>query len=177
MKGVSQSGDWMNKDTKTSIGDSGNEEENGSQPMGTPYEKDVVAWAEEQVALLRAGKLAAIDIEHIAEEIEDVGKSQSRELGSRMSVLLAHLLKWKFQPERRSKSWTNTMRTQRKEVLYVLNEAPSLKRRFDEAKWIDLVWSKARVQAESETGIDFDDFPQACPWPMVSVLRDDFLPD
>lgn len=68
--------------------------------MGTPYEKDVVAWAWEQAALLRAGKLAAIDIEHIAEEIEDVGKSEQRELASRVTVVLAHLLKWKFQPER-----------------------------------------------------------------------------
>ncbi len=62
--------------------------------MGTSYEKDVVAWANEQAALLRAGKFSALDIEHIAEEIEDVGKSQQRERGNRMAVLLAHLLKW-----------------------------------------------------------------------------------
>ena len=62
--------------------------------MGTPYEKDVVAWAMEQAALLRAGQLSALDIEHIAEEIEDVGKSEKRELASRMAVLLSHLLKW-----------------------------------------------------------------------------------
>jgi hypothetical protein len=159
------------------MGDTDNSNEDGNQPMGTPYEKDVVAWAEEQVALLRAGKLASIDIQHIAEEIEDVGKSQLRELGSRMSVLLAHLLKWQFQPERRSKSWINTIRTQRKEVMYVLGEAPSLKRRFDDTRWIDLVWSKARNQAETETGIDFDTFPDACPWPMNAVLDAEFYPE
>ncbi|MFM0050350.1 DUF29 domain-containing protein, partial [Caballeronia grimmiae] len=84
--------------------------------MGTPYDKDVVAWAREQAALLRAGKLSAIDIEHVAEEIEDVGKSEQREFASRMSVLLAHLLKWKFQPDRRGNSWRNTIRTQRAAV-------------------------------------------------------------
>ena len=91
------------------MGDTENSNENGNQPMGTPYEKDVVAWAYEQAALLRAGKLASIDIEHIAEEIEDVGKSEQREFASRMAVLLAHLLKWQFQPERRGNSWTNTI--------------------------------------------------------------------
>lgn len=157
--------------------DTGSPEENGSEPMGTPYDKDVVAWAEEQVALLRAGRLSAIDIEHIAEEIEDVGKSQLRELGSRVSVLLAHLLKWRHQPERRGKSWMNTIRTQRTEALYLLSEAPSLRRRFEEARWLDLVWMKARNLAETETGIDFDSFPETCPWPMTSVLEEGFLPE
>lgn len=69
--------------------------------MGTSYEKDVVAWAKEQAALLRAGQFSALDIEHLAEEIEDVGKSEQRELANRMAVLLAHLLKWQCQPERR----------------------------------------------------------------------------
>lgn len=167
----------MTKETKTNIGDTDNPKEDGNQPMGTPYEKDVVAWAEEQAALLRAGKLASIDIEHIAEEIEDVGKTESRELQSRLAVLLAHLLKWQFQPERRSRSWTNTIRTQRKEALSVLDEAPSLRRRFDDTKWVDLVWSRARTQAEAETGIDFDAFPASCPWPMLSVLEEEFLPE
>ena len=95
--------------------------------MNTPYKTDVVAWAVEQACLLRAGKLSAIDAQHIAEEIEDVGKSQQRELANRMSVLLAHLLRWQFQPSRRTKSWQFTVRTRRKEVAYVLHEAPSLR--------------------------------------------------
>jgi hypothetical protein len=159
------------------MSDIGNPKDDGSEPMGTPYDKDVVAWAEEQAALLRAGKLSAIDIEHIAEEIEDVGKSELRELGSRVSVLLAHLLKWQYQPERRGKSWKSTIRTQRTEATYLLGEAPSLRRRFDEARWLDLVWTKARNLAESETGIEFDTFPEVCPWPIEQVLKPDFLPD
>lgn len=64
------------------------------------YDTDIVAWAQEQARLLRAGRFDALDIEHIAEEIEDVGKSEQRELENRMAVLLAHLLKWQHQPDR-----------------------------------------------------------------------------
>ncbi|SAK90850.1 hypothetical protein AWB79_06629 [Caballeronia hypogeia] len=162
---------------QTNIGDTGNQEENGSQPMGTPYEKDVVAWAREQAALLRAGKLASIDIEHIAEEIEDVGKSEQREFASRMAVLLAHLLKWRFQPERRTNSWTNTILTQRAAIERRLRKTPSLKPMLVDDDWIDDMWGDAREQAANETRIGFADFPETCPWPMPSVLEKGFLPE
>jgi len=69
------------------------------------YETDIVAWANEQAQLVRAGRFELLDLEHIAEEIEDVGKSEQRELASRMTILLAHLLKWQFQPEQQGRSW------------------------------------------------------------------------
>jgi hypothetical protein len=145
--------------------------------MGTRYEQDVVAWASEQAALLRAGELTAIDVQHIAEEIEDVGKSEQRELASRMAVLLSHLLKWQFQPSRRSRSWQFTIRTQRKEVAYVLDEAPSLRGKFSDLAWLDIVWSKARAIASDETGLDLDVFPEALPWPVGDVLSQAFHPE
>ncbi len=95
--------------------------------MGTRYETDVVAWANEQAALLRSGKLSQLDIANIAEEIEDVGKSEKRELASRMAVLLAHLLKWQFQAGRRGSSWQRTIREQRKSILLRVRKTPSLK--------------------------------------------------
>src|SRR5471030_2443483 len=115
--------------------------------MGTTYEQDVVAWASEQAALLRAGKLSAIDIEHIAGEIEDVGKSEQRELASRMTVLLAHLLKWKYQPERQGVSWEKTIKAQRKDINYVLEESPSLVPKLQEPRWLEMVWARAIAQA------------------------------
>ena len=142
--------------------------------MSTAYQKDVAAWASEQAALLRAGQLSTIDTEHIAQEIEDVGKSEQRELASRMAVLLAHLLKWQCQPERRSKSWTLTIAVQRKDVAYILAESPSLRIKFDDAAWSDVVWGRAVVIAANETGLDV--FPDSCPWPMERVLSDTFLP-
>src|SRR5271167_769123 len=74
----------------------------------TSYDKDVILWSEEQARLLRAGRFTELDVEHLADEIEDVGKSEKRELASRMAVLLAHLLEWRSQPEIRGKGWRAT---------------------------------------------------------------------
>jgi Domain of unknown function DUF29 len=142
--------------------------------MGTPYEKDIVAWANEQAALLRAGKLSAIDIEHIAEEIEDVGKSEKRELASRMAVLLAHLLKWQHQPERRGSSWVRTIKVQRNSIASALLDTPSLKASLNEPRWAGNAWNDAVSKAIDETGLDC--FPESCPWSMAQVLSVEFLP-
>ncbi|HZL01444.1 MAG TPA: DUF29 domain-containing protein [Caulobacteraceae bacterium] len=142
--------------------------------MSTAYETDVVVWANEQAALLRARKFAALDIEHIADEVEDVGKSEQRELESRMAVLLAHLLKWRFQPERRGKSWQVTIRAQRKAVIRRLTKTPSLKADLTEPEWWEIVWGEAVDQATRETGIQ--DFPDACPWSQDQILALEFLP-
>jgi hypothetical protein len=145
--------------------------------MNTNYEADVVAWAKEQSALIRAGCLNQLDLAHIAEEIEDVGKSEQRELASRMAVLLMHLLKWKYQPSKRSKSWQFTIATQRKEVAYALKEAPSLRTKFNDISWVDLVWAKAKGKAEAETGLELATFPNICPWDMAEVLIEEWLPE
>ncbi|QNQ53737.1 DUF29 domain-containing protein [Serratia liquefaciens] len=141
----------------------------------TRYETDVVAWANEQAALLRSGKLSEIDVEKIAEEIEDVGKSEQRELASRMTVLIVHLLKWKYQPARRGTSWERTIKAQRKEVLYSLKESPSLKSKLGDADWLDVVWSKAVAFATTETGLDV--YPENGIWDIQQVLAQDFYPD
>lgn len=141
----------------------------------TRYETDVVAWANEQAALLRSGKLSEIDVEKIAEEIEDVGKSEQRELASRMMVLIAHLLKWKYQPERRGTNWERTIKAQRKEVLYSLKESPSLKSKLGDADWLDVVWSKAIALATTETGLDV--YPENGIWDIQQVLSHEFYPD
>lgn len=142
--------------------------------MGTPYESDVVAWAREQAALLRSGNLSAIDASHIAEEIEDVGRSEQHELGSRLTVLLAHLLKWHLQPGRRSHSWRNTVREQRRAIARQLHRSPSLKHAFDDQEWLGEVWSDAVQAAVAQTGLE-------CPgdwiWSLDQVLDPAFFPD
>lgn len=143
--------------------------------MTFSYNTDIVAWAQEQARFIRAGRFDLLDLEHIAEEIEDVGKSEQRELANRMAVLLAHLLKWQFQPERQGSSWRNTIRAQRKEVKYLLEEAPSLKTKLDEPRWLDMVWSKAIASASNETGLD--NWPNVMPWSMEEeVLNQDWVP-
>lgn len=140
------------------------------------YDKDVNAWAQEQARLLRARRFDLLDVEHVAAEIEDVGKSEQRELANRMAVLLAHLLKWKFQPERRGASWEKTIRAQRKEIGYALDESPSLQPKLQEPRWLDMVWARAVAQAVNETGLDC--FPEECPWVIADeVLSQAWLPD
>lgn len=142
--------------------------------MGTPYEQDVVAWAQEQAALLRTGQFAALDIKHIAEEIEDVGKSEKRELASRMALLLAHLLKWQYQPERRGNSWIRTIKAQRRGIADALDDTPSLKAALGDERWLRRAWDDALAKAIDETGLD--SFPEDCPWSVAQVLEAGFLP-
>ena len=140
------------------------------------YQQDYFAWTQQQAKMLRAGQMSTVDAQNLAEEIEDLGRSEKRALASRMTVLLAHLLKWQYQPELRSKSWQHPIATQRKEVHYELAASPSLKPLFSDPEWMDLVWPCATVLAGQETGIDIDTFPEASPWGMSDVLRDGWLP-
>ncbi|MDD1618071.1 MAG: DUF29 domain-containing protein [Methylococcaceae bacterium] len=140
----------------------------------TRYETDIVAWANEQAQLVRAGQFELLDLEHIAEEIEDVGKSEQRELASRMTLLIAHLLKWQFQPERRGRSWQLTIRNQRKAIQLHLKQVPSLKSKLNDVEWMEIVWGDAVYQASIETGLD--NFPEACPWSVNDILIDGWMP-
>ncbi len=142
--------------------------------MRSSYENDVVAWSHEQAALLRSGQLSALDIEHIAEEIEDVGKSEQRELANRMAVLLAHLLKWQHQPAKRSKSWETTMRYQRAAIVKRLTRTPSLKPMLTDPEWIEDMWGDAVELAAKETGLD--SFQESCPWPLIQATSVGWLP-
>jgi hypothetical protein len=138
------------------------------------YDSDVVAWANEQARLLRAGCFDALDIEHIADEIEDVGKSEQRELASRMAVLLAHLLKWRLQPIRRGASWEITVRNQRKAIALHLKQVPSLKAKLSDSEWWEVVWGDAISQAARDTGIG--DFPESCHWTFDQIMNPEFWP-
>lgn len=145
--------------------------------MSVRYETDVIAWANEQAAFLRSGRFDMVDIEHLAEEIEDVGKSEKREFFSRMVVLMSHLLKWKYQPARRGSSWEKTINVQRKDLNHCLEDTPSLKKDLSDINWIDLAWDKSIVDAYKETGIEINIFPENCPWDMKQILSSEFFPD
>jgi hypothetical protein len=141
----------------------------------TFYDKDVIAWAQEQAKLLRAGQFEALDIEHIAEEIEDVGKSERRDLASRMAVLMAHLLKWQYQPDRRGSSWRRTIKVQRRALALRIEKTPSLSVALADGDWLSVTWDDALARAIEETGLD--DFPEDLPWTVEQVLSQDFFPD
>ena len=142
--------------------------------VSVKYQDDIVVWANEQARLIRAGRFDLLDLEHIAEEIEDVGKSEQRELSSRMAVLLAHLLKWQFQPGRRRASWERTIKEQRKAVMRRLEKTPSLKPELQDAGWWETVWGDAVSLVLSEA--ELPDLPENCPWVVDEILDLGFYP-
>jgi len=139
------------------------------------HDQDFYAWANEQAGLLRAGRLSEADIEHIAEEIESMGKSEKRELVSRLTVLLLHMLKWQFQPGRRGASWEVSIRNQRRALVRHLADNPSLKPLLPEAV-VD-AYGDARGEAYAETGLPEAAFPAACPWSYEQLMDLKFWPE
>ena len=141
----------------------------------TLYERDFHAWANEQAALLRAGRLDRLDIENIAEEIESMGRSEKRELVNRLTILLTHLLKSRFQPGFRGNSWRLTIEEQRDRLREHLRDSPSLTAHLDQA--IIDAYRRARLAGEQETGLPRAIFPDPCPFAVEDICNDDFWPD
>jgi hypothetical protein len=142
---------------------------------GTKYDTDFYGWALEQAHLLRAGRLSEADVEHIAEEIESMGRGERRELVNRLAVLLLHLLKWAYQPERRGKSWRLTIEEQRRQLRRHLRDNPSLQANLDEA--IADAHGDAVLRAEAETDLPRDVFPWSCPYSFDQIVDDRFWPN
>ena len=131
--------------------------------------QDLHAWAIEQARLLRAGCFDRLDVEGIADAIEDVAQREQRELAEGLAGLLAQLLQWAKQPARRDVAWEKTITALRKEIRYALEESPSLAAKLQEPRWLDMVWARAIAQAVNETGLA--GFPESCPW----MIQDEVL--
>jgi len=138
------------------------------------YETDFHQWAQQQARLLRAGRFGDMDVANLIEEVEDMGKRQKQELVSRLRILLMHLLKWQYEPEHRSKSWSATIKVQRFDIREHLEQNPSLQSMLEFA--IAKAWKGALVDAESETGMDMACFPQQCPWTFAQCMDANFWP-
>lgn len=139
------------------------------------YERDFLAWTQEQAALLKANRLMEIDTASLIEELEDMGRSQRNQLISRLGVLLAHLLKWSLQPELRGNSWKYTIKEQRRRIRRLLDENPSLKNQSDPA--FQVAYGDAILMAARETGLDEDRFPADCSFALAQPLDDAYWPD
>jgi hypothetical protein len=143
--------------------------------MTSLYDTDFYAWANEPASLLRAGKLSNADIQNIAEEIESMGKSEKRELVSRLTIPLLHLLKWQFQPGLRGNSWRYTIKVQRRDLARHLDDNPSLVARLP-ALLADS-YTSAVLSAAGETGLPEATLPEICPWSYQQIADRDFWPD
>jgi hypothetical protein len=139
------------------------------------HDQDFYAWANGQAGLLRAGRLSEADIEHIADEIESMGKSEKREMVNRLTVLLVHLLKWQHQPILRSKSWRLAFEEQRNRLEDHLADNPSLQSSLGET--IQAAYRNAILGAARETSMERNVFPTACPWSFAQIINTNFYPE
>lgn len=144
-------------------------------PQLREYDVDYYGWTVDQARLLREGRLALIDRKRLAEEVEDLGRSEKREIESRLVLIILHLLKWQFQPEKRKGGWEASIRVHRRRLKTILKENPSLTN-YPAAE-LTAAYDEARLGAEMETGLDYETFPEACPYVVEQILDDAFFPD
>lgn len=140
---------------------------------GPSFESDFYGWAMAQASFLRAGDFGALDLPRLAEEIEDVGRSEYFGLQSALTVLIQHMLKWDHQPTKRSRSWINSIAEQRDRVEDVLRVSPSLKHRWSEA--VDAAYRYGSRKASREIDIPLDTFPPDCPYDDDTLLTRTFV--
>jgi len=143
------------------------------------YDADYVAWLEEQVAHLRAGRLSALDVENVAEELESLMRKERRALGNRLEVLILHLLKWDHQPVQRANRWRATVAEQRRRVRRLLLDSPGLKHELEPI--CRAVYPDAVQGAAIETRLSESTFPPTLPYTIEQVFERelplDELPD
>jgi uncharacterized protein DUF29 len=139
------------------------------------YEGDYYAWLTEQAALLRARCGEALDYDNLAEELEDMGRSERRAVESYLTIALLHLLKWHVQPALRSKSWRRSVQYARRAIAKRLAESPSLRPRLPEL--LASAYLEARFRAALEADRPETGLPETCPWGLAHVLDLDFFPE
>lgn len=145
-----------------------------TSPVASLYETDLHAWAMQNAALIRSGRLGEADLMNIAEELESMGRSERRALANRLAVLLMHLLKWRYPPALRGKSWQATIKEQRRQVMKLLQDSPSLKPNLPVI--LADVYEDAVLMAIAETHLDETTFPSNCPFSLEQVLDQNYWP-
>ncbi|KQT69966.1 MULTISPECIES: DUF29 domain-containing protein [unclassified Aureimonas] len=139
------------------------------------YTSDFYAWTQDQAGKLRARAHNGIDWDGTAEEIEGLGDAVRNEIEGRLAVLIAHLLKWQFQPERRSNNWKATILEQRTRIAKRLRQSPSLKS-YPSEVYLD-EYALARLTASGDTGLVEGSFPADCPFTIEDILDIEFYPE
>lgn len=134
----------------------------------TPYEQDFYKWTQNQASFLKNKEFSKLDIDHLIEEIESLGRSEKRAIESYLANLILHLLKIKFQPSKHTKTWDLSVRNSRHKIGVLLEENPSLKRYLPNI--LNEAYFTARLSAIVETGLDEDLFPEKCEWTLKEIL-------
>jgi hypothetical protein len=139
------------------------------------YDEDSYSWFFHTAQLLREKRMNEIDIDHLIEEMEDMGKSYEKELINRLTILVAHLLKWQYQSTMKGHSWKYTIIEQRDQIVEHLRENPGLKSKTTEC--LKQAYKYAISRAAKETGLESKIFPTECPYTWEQIINDDFYPE
>jgi hypothetical protein len=143
--------------------------------MTALYETDFNQWIEETAKTLKEGNFHALDLENLIEEIESMGRSDKREIGNRLEVLIMHLLKWRYQPNKQTNSWRLTINEQRRAIRRILKDSPSLKPYLHDN--LADFYQDARESASDETELEKQVFPVKCPFTQEQILDPDYFPN
>jgi hypothetical protein len=138
------------------------------------YDQDFYLWLQTTINLLKQGKFAEVDLENILEELESMGRSEKNAIKSNLRILVMHLLKYKYQPEKRTNSWRYTITEHRQRLQDTFKTSPSLYRFFEDI--FNESYQNARKLASDETGLSINLFPPESPFTVEEVLNPDFLP-
>jgi hypothetical protein len=141
-------------------------------PESKLYDQDFLQWTRQQVDYLRKGYWVGLDVNNLVEELEALGRSEQRELGSYLQVLLMHVLKCQYQPEQRTASWDNTVVNCRDSIQDCLEDTPSLRRFLEDPDWVEKYYRRARREAAKETQKSLDSFPAQCPYSIEQILNE-----
>jgi len=138
------------------------------------YEHDYYSWTNVQAQALRERKATGLDWDNLAEEVEDLSKAERHRLESHLELVVMHLLKWTYQPQRRTRSWSDSIEEHRFRTQRVLAENPGLKPTLPEV--LASTYRAARFAARRGTKLELSVFPESCPWTIDDAMREDFLP-
>lgn len=152
---------------------------NVTEEPPTRIEDDFYTWLLDQASLLRSQRYDSLDWNNLAEELEAVARNEDRGLESQIQRLLVHLLKWAYQSDRRTDSWTATIENARDEIDEALKKSPGLERKFNELA--QAAYRRARRTAGAQMRLSKlqweEKLPRDCPWNLDQVLDEDFWPD
>jgi hypothetical protein len=139
------------------------------------YEQDFLTWTQQQADYLKKGYWSQLDVKNLIEELEALGRSEQKELSSYFQVLVMHLLKCEYQPEKRTSSWNHTLSNCRDKIQDCLEDTPSLQIFLQDSEWIDKYYRRSRRDAAKETQKSLETFPAKCPYAIAQILDPDFL--
>jgi hypothetical protein len=139
------------------------------------YESDYLLWLEETSKLLKVRDFTNLDLDNLIEEIESLGRSERNKLISSLRLIYQHLLKWQYQPQKRSKSWSNTISRERDNISYYIEDTPSLKNLLEDVAALNKAYQRGRQDARRETGLT--NLPQDCPYSIEQTLDLNFIPE